>query len=153
MTHRVVEGLRWAKSCERPACIPLTTRHRGAKAMGLRYERALAEAIPGAMPGQWWEFEDANGHGWCQTDIIVDLGLRGLVIVEVKLTWTPVAHSQLGRLYMPVVARALDRPVMGVVACKVLRRDMGALKPYPTLREALLGRGVWHWIGGTAMAA
>jgi len=116
--HRVVSGLISARACERPSSIPVG-RPRGAKALGVRYEKALARSLPGATHGQWWEFWDANGRGFCQTDLILEVG-KVLVVLEVKYTWTPVGHSQLELLYLPVLRKATGREVIGLVVCKKL---------------------------------
>jgi hypothetical protein len=120
---RVIEGLRWAKLLdERPGFIP-NSRPRGAKAMGLRYERALAKAMPFAKRGLWFEFCDGNGLGVCQTDFIIELE-RGVLVLEVKYSWVSEAHLQLEGLYLPVVSMALARRARGLVVCKNLTPNM-----------------------------
>src|SRR6516162_4935511 len=117
---RVIEGLKWAHPLEsKPDIIP-TSRPRGAKAAGLRFERAFAKQLPSALHGQWFEFEDLHGHGSCQTDIIYSLLPLYLVVIEIKYTLVPGAHSKLLNLYLPVVSLALSRPSVGVVAVKNL---------------------------------
>jgi hypothetical protein len=145
---RVVQGLEAARACERPACIP-KGKPRGAKAAGLRYERALAKALPpGWLHGQWFEFWDANGHGYCQPDFILVEPGRVLVL-EAKYTWVLEAHAQLMQLYAPVLRAVFKRPVIGVVVCK--RLVPGARAAYTTLEEAIrwpvVGGAVLHWIG------
>lgn len=117
MSHRCVSGLLWAQARERGPWGP--GRARGAKAHGLRYERALAKALPGALHGQWFEFADRNGRGWCQPDLIRNLG-DALLVLEAKFTWVPDGQRQIDQLYRPVVERAWGLPVLGVVVCKVL---------------------------------
>ena len=144
MAKRQVNGLLWARRCERPACVPIG-RPRGAKAAGVRYERALARAL-GGTPGQWFEFEDTFGRGYCQVDLLLERG-EALVVVEAKYTWTREAHSELAGLYLPVVAMALGRTPIGVVACKVLVPGM-PYKASGNLGDCIAGRaGVFHWIG------
>jgi len=116
--YRTVRGLVSARAIERPSNIPVS-QPRGAKAAGLRYERALARMLPGATHGQWWEFWDANGRGVCQTDLFLTVG-DAVVVVEVKYTWTLVGHGQLENLYLPVLRKATGREVIGLVACKKL---------------------------------
>ena len=117
---RIIEGLKWAHPLSaKPDIIP-TSRPRGAKAAGLRFEHALAKALPSALHGQWFEFEDRNGHGYCQTDLIYSLLPLYMVVLEVKYTLVPGAHSKLLNLYLPVVSLALSRPSVGVVAVKNL---------------------------------
>jgi hypothetical protein len=117
---RQIDGLKWAHPLsERPDCIP-TSRPRGAKAAGLRFERAFAKHLPSALHGTWFEFEDRNGHGYCQTDLIYSLLPRFLAIIEIKYTLVPGAFSKLTNFYIPIVAAALDRPAAGVVVVKNL---------------------------------
>jgi len=151
---RRIEGLLWARPAQRPAGMPFG-RPRGAKAQGLRYERLLAQALPSAKHGQWFEFEDANGRGVCQTDLL--LGRNGrCVVLECKYTWTPDGHQQLERLYLPVVQMALQRPVVGVVAAKKLVMGLPvqvASDLDEAMRIAMEGRRVvWHWTGVPVMA-
>lgn len=152
MAHREVSGLQWAVPCARPGCIP-RSRPRGAKAAGLRYERELAKALPQAKHGQWWEFRDARGRGFCQTDLLLPLG-TGTLVLEAKYTWTPEGHSQLERLYLPVVRKAGHSWAVGVVVCRALLPS--------TPREAICGSlgeaysraalglpAVLHWFSGS----
>lgn len=147
---RKISGLSFARLCERPGCIPKSL-PRGRKAAGLRYERELAKALPAAMHGQWVEFWDAGGKGWCQPDLILDTQL-GLVVLEAKYTWTEEGHQQIERLYVPVLEKIFARPVVGMVVCRTLVpevelgwvcRDLDS-----AIRRAASGhRTVLHWIG------
>jgi hypothetical protein len=103
----------------RPACIP-PSRPRGAKAAGLRFERALASSLKGCLHGAWFEFEDLNGFGYCQTDIIMPFLPHFLAVIEVKYTFVPGAHSKLANLYLPIAEKAFGAPAVGVVVVKNL---------------------------------
>lgn len=147
MGHRKISGLRWARATDEGPNWGVK-RARGAKAMGHRYERALAAALPSATHGQWWEFEDANGRGYCQTDLLIqkdDLA----IILEAKYSWVLEGHTQLEELYFPVVRMALGRMPLGVVVCKNLR--YGAQGVHSDLdsaiRDSRWGRSVLHWLG------
>ena len=62
---REVRNLRQVRVLtERPECIP-QGRPRGAKALGVRYENAIAASVAfaPAKHGVWIEFDDAAGHG------------------------------------------------------------------------------------------
>lgn len=147
---RVIVGLRWAKACSRPACIP-KSRPRGKKAAGLKYERDLAKAIKGAIHGQWFEFEDKNGHGWCQPDLFFTQGGE-IFVLESKYTWTQSGHDQINLLYRPVLEAAFNIPVSGIVVCKVLTPDVEAHWVKGTLEEAIEQakqdrKTVLHWVG------
>lgn len=148
---RVIQGLRWAKALPgKPSCIPVG-RARGAKAAGLQYERALAKALPSAKHGQWWEFEDGLGHGYCQTDLVMIVS-GGSLILESKYSWVAEGHTQVELLYMPVVAMATRKPAFGGVVTKRLKPGMPPLVIARSLGEfaaAALARRrvVLHWIG------
>lgn len=157
MGHRKVLGLRYAKLLdERPKTIP-KGRPRGAKAAGLRYERALEEALgEAAEAGRWFEFEDMNGRGYCQTDFLIPL-IDRLVVLECKYTWTHMGHLQMEQLYFPVIRQMTKKKVSGIVVCKNLLPLMAGVKVCKTLEEALVAsasgqRTVWHWIGIPALA-
>lgn len=152
MGHRVIRGLVWATKAERPPGFPLR-RPRGAKALGLRYEAALARAVPGALHGQWWEFCDAAGKGFCQTDLVLEFEAFTLVL-ESKYTWTSVGHSQISQLYAPVLELALTKPVVGIVVCKVLTAGLPPdARVFGELGSALVAARrtaapvVLHWLG------
>lgn len=118
---RAIKGLKYAVTSSKPPHIGVT-RARGAKAHGVRYERQVAKALPLARHGQWFQFIDENGHGWCQTDLLLEF-LQAVFIVESKYTWTPQGHFQVERLYQPVVARAFGKPAFGLVICRALRDE------------------------------
>lgn len=150
--HRVIDGLRWSAARESGPFGEAKTRARGAKAAGLRYERELAAALPQAKHGQWFEFIDRHGKGWCQTDLLSQIG-DVMIVFEAKNTWVPEGHSQIDLLYRPVVGAAYGCKVYGVVVCKHLipgmnARVVGDLES--ALRLAITGtpRVVLHWLGG-----
>lgn len=120
MTFRVIHGLISARLLdERPKCIP-KGRPRGAKAAGLRYQRAFGKAIGrSALDGPWFDFRDVNGPGFCQPDFVINLPSVAIVL-ECKYTWTPEAFGQIELLYKPVLEVALGKPVFGLQVCKRL---------------------------------
>ena len=149
MSHRVIKGLRWSRPCARPSCIP-QSRPRGAKGKGLTYERKLAKRLTELNHGQWFEFEDSNGHGYCQTDFIA--ASQGvLYVLECKYTWVIQGHLQIEQLYLPVLQAAQALPVFGFVVCKNLTSQMPKLQIAASIGEAQelaqVGRTVWHWLG------
>lgn len=105
-----------------PDIIP-RSRSRGVKALGHRYEKAVAKQLGhNARQGVWWAYRDANGPGLCQTDFII-VGEVWAVILECKHTWTFEGMEQLQDLYIPVVEKALDKRAIGVQVCKHLTSD------------------------------
>ena len=151
--HRKVSGLLSASPIARPKCIP-RSRPRGVRALGLRFERALARALPTATHGQWWEYEDSDGHGYCQTDILLPWD-GGFAILECKLTDTEAAREQLEELYLPVVRKALRKPVTGIIVTRHLTRTSDLSKVHDSLGLALIASRtripVFHWLGVGAL--
>lgn len=94
-----------------------------AQRAGRRYERKaldfLSKQLGGAFkPSQWFRFYDKSGHRWCQVDGLLN-DEHGLVIFEVKYSFTADAWWQLRKLYEPVVKRAfLAKSAQLVVVCK-----------------------------------
>ena len=158
---RNVVGLKWARTLEdKPAFIPIG-RPRGAKSEGLRYERSLAKGLGARFRhGLWWEYRDAGGISYCQTDFF-GRAKEWVILLESKLTWTMDAEEQLYELYIPVVACALGIPrsqILPIVVCKYLMRQ--ADRPVSsTLKEAIKAAmetsapfcPVWHHLGGVPL--
>lgn len=124
--HRVVQNLLSARVSDRPSNMPIG-RARGTKRIGLKYEQAFGKALLSRFPrqtlaGQWFTFVDSNGHGYCQTDILVRLADQ-CVVFECKLTDTERGRSQLTSLYFPVVERTFGLPVRGVVVTRHLSKE------------------------------
>jgi hypothetical protein len=145
-----VTGLRAAIVAPR-APFPPPRRGRGPRAAGLRYEAALAAALPEGRHGLWLAFIDAAGPGFCQPDLILDLA-AGLWVLEAKLTWLPSAHSQLDKLYLPVLTYLWGRHTSGVVVCKNLTSEtpidwVCADLPSALSRSATGAPTVLHWLG------
>lgn len=157
MSPRTIQGLKWARQlAARPTCIP-KVRARGAKAEGLRYERLVAKRLPFALHGQWFEYEDLKGHGYCQPDLLMEIQGHQCIL-EVKYTWTAEGHYQLERLYRPVVEMALASPTVGVVVCKRLEEQMPGTSVTGDLWHALQlarqgGRPVFHWLGRSTITS
>jgi hypothetical protein len=155
-------GIRWARTLdERPNFIPINRPKKGVKGEGLRYEKALAKGLGAKFRhGLWWEYRDAGGIGYCQTDFF-GKAKEWIILLESKLTWTMDAEEQLHELYVPVVAAALGIPraqVLPIVVCKYL--TSGASRPVSdTLRDAILRSmeisapfcSVWHHLGGVPL--
>lgn len=117
---RIIRDLQWAQALNTwPDSIP-RHRARGVKALGRRYEAAVARQLGSdATRGQWWTFRDANGPGLCQTDLIIP-GSRWIAVLECKHTWISDGMDQLHYLYLPVVGMATGKQVVGVQVCKHL---------------------------------
>lgn len=152
MSRRIV-GLVWARRAERvPSFATGVRRPRGAKREGLLYERLLADALPEAEHGIWWEFQDQNGPGWCQTDLVL-VGARSVLVLECKYSATDEAWGQIEHLYRPVLERALGQEVLGVqVARNLYGKPQPGIQICHTLVEAIsiarnARRPLLHWKG------
>jgi hypothetical protein len=148
--HRKIEQLVWAAARDAGPWGDVKRRLRGAKRLGIKYEDALANALPAARRGQWFEFLDRNGWGWCQTDLLLRVG-DSLVVLEAKHTWTLAGHSQIELLYRPILEKCGTLPVLGIVVCKHLIPEM-PVRVARTMDEALaIARRrqpvALHWIG------
>ncbi len=120
--------------------------------MGVKFERRIAAALPGAIHGQWFEYFDSNGKGYCQTDFLFAIGDIGIGVLESKYTWTPDGHQELENLYLPVVENALSRPTWGMVVSRRVLPDMTGIKLAVELDDALESaidgnRVCLHWLG------
>jgi len=136
MSYRSIVGLQYAAMCLRPAHIP-RSRPKGAKAAGLRYEKALSAAIPRAEHGQWFEFQDMNGPGHCQMDLII-VGSKRVVLIECKLTEVEQGQNQLRDLYFPIAEMVWpDKKPLGIVAARHLSKTPDLTLVETTLKGAM----------------
>ena len=115
--HRRVAGLQEVSLCDNPW--GKAARAKGAKALGLRFQRTVEKALPAALHGQWLRFKDNNGLGFAQPDIIF-ASASALHIVECKLTDTSEADSQIKELYLPLLAALWAGPIHQIVVVKYL---------------------------------
>ena len=137
MSFRAIVGLHYAALCLRPANIP-KGRPKGAKAAGLRYEKALAAVISRAEHGQWFEFTDLNGPGHCQMDLLI-VGNKRVVILECKLTDVQTGRAQLEDLYFPIARQVWpDKRPLGIVAARHLSKENQLELVETTLKGAIL---------------
>jgi hypothetical protein len=144
-------GLRSAEKCFPPS-FARKVKATGAKAAGLRYEREVARALPLALHGQWFSYLDANGQGYCQPDLffITD---KEILVLEVKLKWTPSALSQLLDLYSPILSLVYSRPIRCAVITKILTPS--SPPPFSSIAAALTSPShtipLIHWLGTTPL--
>lgn len=143
---RIIYRLSWARRLDEwPEAIP-RPRPRGVKALGRRYESAIALQLGSeAIRGQWWQFKDANGPGICQTDFVI-FGEAWTAILESKHTWTAEGMEQLEQLYMPVVEMATNKKVLGVQVCKHLSPHCSG-PIYNTLESAVIAARTGYNLG------
>ncbi len=152
MAFREVCGLTYAALTVRPAA--RAARSSGAKAAGLRYERAVASALPRAQHGQWFEYWDVNGPGMCQTDLLI-VGAKTVLVMECKLSNVDEGRAQLRGLYLPVAQMVWpEKDVLGIVVARHLSRESALGNVRTSLRDAveLARQGelpTLHWLERT----
>lgn len=148
---REIHGLHWAFPRSTAPAFTQGRRPRGSKGAGLRYERAVARALPMAEHGRWFEFCDQFGLGWCSPDLILK-GRGQVYVLEVKLSDTRMADAQLGGLYLPILAKVYGLPIRGVVITRHLSPETPLHRVVSTLKEALSRASeadfpILHWLG------
>ncbi len=108
-------------------------KYKGAAARGIAFEKSagkwarkqLAPNVKSWHPGQWFSFSDINGFGYAQTDYLA-VQEHILWIFECKLTYHPVAVSQLNDLYGPLCSEIWpDLTQIRVVIARHLIPDSG----------------------------
>jgi len=116
--------LKWVEACEEG---PFSSRPRGRlQRAGIRFESVIAKSLKREFPsarvisGLWLRFEDANGLGWAQPDILVP---EENLLVECKLSFTREAEGQISLLYAPLVERLWGRSPKLVCCCKFARAE------------------------------
>lgn len=148
---RQIEGLSWVFHRATPPAFTLGRRPRGAKGAGLRFERAVAKAIPQAAHAQWFEFADTHGLGWASPDIIWRRG-GTIYVLECKLTLTDEADNQLRGLYLPLMSHFFGTMALGIVVARHLKPGVDPTRVTTTLAEATKKARydsfpVLHWLG------
>lgn len=116
--HRTISGLQEVELSQSPWGA-LKRRPRGAKGLGMRFQRTVEKALPTALHGQWLKFRDNNGLGYAQPDSLFVVAGR-LCLVECKLTDTEEADSQMAGLYEPLLSKLWLGPIHKVVVVKYL---------------------------------
>jgi hypothetical protein len=145
---RRIEDLRWVQPRTNPWP---KSRLRGSRAAGLRYQRAVARAIPVARADEWFEFLDRHGVGCCSPDLIL-VGSRLVFALECKLTAVPQADAQLAGLYLPVLAHHFGREARGIVVVRHLRPQVDLSRVRADLKSCIRDATatyfpILHWLG------
>lgn len=92
-----------------------------AQKQGLRYEKRVVKALVATgldiEHGPWFEY----WGGVCCPDVVIyQLAQNRAIVVEVKLTYTPLAIKKLNTIYCPVVAQATGLKIYPLVISKNL---------------------------------
>lgn len=154
---RRIRGLKWAELREDGPFPKQKPKQRAHKA-GMAYERKVGRWLKrmiqnGELSGelclnQWLLFADDNGVGWAQPDAYILMEKR-ILLMECKLTQSDVATPQLLSLYLPLLRKVYDLPILCLQVCHNLRYVPKRLVDGP--RELLEAPGpgvfVWHYLG------
>ncbi len=154
---RRIRGLKWAELREDGPFSKAKPRARAQKA-GLAYEKKVGRALKRMLQdqtllgelklNQWILFADVNGIGWAQPDAYL-LRRENILLMECKLTQSDVATPQLLSLYLPLLRKIYDLPILCLQVCHNLRYVPSKLveSPQELLDNPGPGVFVWHFLG------
>ena len=154
---RKIRGLKWAELREEGPFAKQKPRRRAHKA-GLAYEKKVGRALKRMLRaeelegdlylGQWVLFADDNGTGWAQPDAYI-VRSDGILLIECKLTQSDVATPQLLSLYLPLLRKIYNLPILCLQVCHNLRYVPKKFVEGPRELLAAPGPGVylWHFLG------
>ena len=154
---RRIRGLRWA-ALQFEGPFPKQKPRQRAHKAGIAYEKKVGRKLKrmlreGELEGelklsQWISFGDENGAGWAQPDAYI-LMEDGILLIECKLTQSDTATPQLLSLYLPLLRKIYNLPILCLQVCHNLRYVPKKLVEGP--RELLENPGpgvyVWHHLG------
>ena len=150
---RKVRGLKWAELRDDGPFSKQKPKRRAHKA-GLAYERKvgrklkrmlLADELEGELRlSQWILFADVNGIGWAQADVYLLMKDR-ILLIECKLTQSDNAVPQLLSLYLPLLRKVYNLPILCLQVCHNLRYVPKKLVESPQELLAEPGPGVYTW--------
>ncbi len=156
-THRI-RGLKWAELRDEGPFERCGPPRKKAFKKGLAYEKAVGKYISrmvssGELNGelfleQWFIYCDQSGVNWAKTDIYLILE-DYILLMECKLTQTDAATPQLLSLYLPLLRKIYNKPILCMQVCKGLRYVPKKLiaSPQELLENPGPGVFVWHFIG------
>ena len=98
-----------------------------------QYLSTVADQPPHS--GQWFNFADSRGPGYCQPDHYI-LRPDEILIYENKLTYRRTVWSQLNALYVPVLEEVFELPCRIFAVCKYLT-ELATLERLMTLDDSL----------------
>lgn len=139
MAHRKIQALFSAFQSKGPALYAGKRRRpRGATRAGVKFEREVAKAFgAGAIPGQWFEFFDAAGRGFCQTDLLIHRP-EATYCIECKLGNTVAGKAQFRELYKPVLECVYRKPAYGIVIARYVSDDPEPTRICMSFAEAVI---------------
>lgn len=116
-----------------------------AQRAGKRYEKAAQGHLVSLFgrdftPGQWFGYMADGQRRYCQVDGLL-CNLAGVVVFEIKYTFTADAYWQLRKLYEPVVRCALGPKRLGLV---IMCRSYDPAAAFPEQVQHLELFGDWQ---------
>lgn len=150
-SHRIIKGLEWTVPALKGPWGNKTPPRRGIKGQGHTYEGKLAKKLGVEwLHGQWFQFGDLSGPGWCQPDFLL-IQPNFVVLLECKLSWTPIGHLQMSELYEPILIEHFKLPILKIQVCKNLTKQTPWNSITPDLPNAIElaaknQPSVWHWL-------
>ncbi len=154
---RKIRGLKWTELRENGPFSKQKPRRRAHKA-GLAYEKKVGrvlkrmlrdeELVGELFLSQWILFADDNGMGWAQPDAYI-LRPDGILLIECKLTQSDGATPQLLSLYLPLLRKVYNLPILCLQVCHNLRYIPKKIveSPMELLRDPGPGVYLWHYLG------
>lgn len=124
MSHYTPRGLLCAFETNGPAVFTAKRkRPRGAKGLGVKFERELAKALgTRALHGQWFQFHDSKGRHFCQTDFLI-FAREAVYCLESKLGNIEAGRAQFSELYKPILEYVYRRPAHGIIVARHITQD------------------------------
>ncbi len=132
-----------------------------ASRLGLAFQKKFTKALEsgvsldgdvGVKVEPWFEYTELPTVGnprtaICSPDLLVlDVENGFITVIEIKLTYTPLALIKLRNIYCPVVSLALGLPTLPLVVCKNLTPT--SPKPHLSFYDAIRSKEpLFHWIG------
>lgn len=158
---RRIKSLLWAELRPEGPFPKSRPRKSGFKA-GIAYEKKVgrylkSQLAKGKLQGelvsfQWILFSDQNGRGWAQTDFFLlpradAPPTTPILLIEAKLTQTESAIAQLISLYLPLLRKIYNKPIVCLQVCKRLRYIPPKFveSPQEVLQHPGPGMFTWHY--------
>ena len=122
-------------------------RAKGSRAKGYAFERramrVLSKRIPDIVQGQWFKYEDVNGHGFAQPDMYV-VRDDAVFLFELKTKENDRAWLQLYNLYKPILEFYFKKPVYVLqIVGQAVSKFSEHLSPEALMKAPKLGYYVW----------